>query len=114
MRVTRRGVRSAVRSNRRKNGSGTNASFRWLAGWSRDLQLGARMVVKDPGLTLIATLALTVAIGAGAGYFEFINKLFRGAFPVAAGDRIVGIYNWDASRGESDDDALHDFEAWRA
>jgi putative ABC transport system permease protein len=88
-------------------------SYRWLAGWSRDLQLGARMVIRDPGLTLIATLALTVAIGAGVGYFELIQKLFRGTLPVAGGDRIVGIYNWDSARGESNDQALHDVAVWQ-
>jgi putative ABC transport system permease protein len=88
-------------------------SFRWLSGWSRDLRFGARMAARHPGLTLIAIFALSVAIGAGAGYFEFIQKLFRGTLPVADGHRIVGIYNWDAARGESDHEALHDFMAWR-
>ena len=41
-------------------------SFRWIAGWSMDLTLGARMLVKTPGLTTIAVIALAVAFGAGA------------------------------------------------
>src|SRR5262245_6887041 len=43
-------------------------TFRWLTGWPMDLKLGVRMLVKTPGLTVIAVVALAVAIGAGAAY----------------------------------------------
>ena len=65
-------------------------SFRWLAGWSMDLKLGARMLVKTPGLTVIAVIALAVAIGAGAAYLEFVNDFFRPTLSFAGGDRLVG------------------------
>ena len=42
-----------------------------------DLKLGARMLVKSPGLTVIAVIALAVAFGAGAAYFEFVNGMIR-------------------------------------
>src|SRR5687768_14269249 len=48
-------------------------SFRWLAGWPMDMKLGARMLVKSPGLTAIAVIALAVAFGAGALYLEFAS-----------------------------------------
>ena len=39
--------------------------------------------------------ALSLAIGAGAAYLEFINDLMHGKLPFAEADRIVGIQNWD-------------------
>ena len=43
-------------------------AFRWLAGWPMDLKLGVRILFKSPGLTVIAVIALAIAIGAGAAY----------------------------------------------
>ena len=56
-------------------------SFRWLDESWLDLKLGARMLIKYPGLTLIAVVALSVAIGGGAAYLEFVNDLFRPTLP---------------------------------
>src|SRR5688572_11049912 len=36
-------------------------SFRWLTGWRTDLKLGVRMLVKSPGLTVVAVIALAIA-----------------------------------------------------
>src|SRR5262245_10414911 len=45
-------------------------TFAWLTGWSIDLKLGVRMMRKWPGLTVVAVIALAVAFGAGATYFQ--------------------------------------------
>jgi hypothetical protein len=47
-------------------------AFRWLAGWPMDLRLGARMLVKYPGLTVLGGLALAFAIAVGAAAFEVL------------------------------------------
>jgi putative ABC transport system permease protein len=88
-------------------------SFRWLDESWLDAKLGARMLIKYPGLTLIAVVALSVAIGGGAAYLEFVNDAIRPRLPVTGGDRIVGIQLWDTTTGEADHRALHDFAAWR-
>jgi putative ABC transport system permease protein len=88
-------------------------SFRWLAGWPMDLKLGVRMLVKSPGLTVIAVAALAVAIGGGAAYLEFVNDLFRPTLPIREGHRIVGIQNWDPATGNPEHRSLHDFARWR-
>jgi putative ABC transport system permease protein len=88
-------------------------SFRWLAGWPMDLRLGARMLVKSPGLTVIAVVALAVAIAGGAAYLEFVNDIFRPALPIRGGERLVGILNRDTSSGRPEPRSLHDFAVWR-
>ena len=88
-------------------------SFRWLAGWSMDLKLGARMLVKTPGITIIAVIALAVGIGAGASYLEFVNGFFRGKLSFPGGDRLVGLLNWNLAKGDVEDRSLYEFAAWK-
>ena len=88
-------------------------SFRVLAGWPMDLKLGVRMLAKTPGLTLIATIALAVAIGAGAAYQEFVNDLLHPSLAAPHGDRIVGISLWDVRQGKPKPVLAHDYDNWR-
>jgi putative ABC transport system permease protein len=87
--------------------------FTWARGLSIDLKLGSRMLAKYPGLTIVAVFALSLAIGAGAGYLEFVNDLIHGKLPLAEGHRIVGIQNWDQQTGRPDHRSTADFVAWR-
>ena len=88
-------------------------SFRWLVGWSMDLKLGARMLRKSPGLTIIGVVALAVAIGAGAAYLDFVNDLIRPSLSFPGADRIVRVRVWDAPGSEPQARALHDPAGWR-
>ncbi len=89
-------------------------SFRWLAGWSMDLKLGARMLVKSPGLTVVGVTALAIAIGAGAAYFEVMHDLINPRLPVADADRIVGVRVFNAERRKDEWRSLQDVAVWRA
>ena len=40
----------------------------------QDYKLGARMLLKYPGLTVAGGLALAIAIGVGAGYYDLSGK----------------------------------------
>ena len=62
---------------------------------------------------MIAVVALSVAIGGGAAYHEFINDAINPTLRIPDGDRLVGIQQWDITSGEPDHRALHDFAAWR-
>jgi putative ABC transport system permease protein len=88
-------------------------SFRWLAGWPMDLRLGARMLIKYPGLTVVAVIALSMAIGAGASYMEFVTDLLHPTLPFKDGHRIAGIVNWDVKAGTPTRKSLYDFTRWR-
>jgi putative ABC transport system permease protein len=87
--------------------------FTWARGLSIDLKLGTRMLVKYPGLTIVAVFALSLAIGAGAAYLEFINDLMHGKLPFNEADRIAGIQQWDQQSGNPDHRSTADFVAWR-
>ena len=89
-------------------------SFRWLAGWPMDLKLGVRMLVKSPGLTVIAVLALAIAIGAGAAYREFTVDLLDPELRVPHAERLVGVQVWDIERAAPQEQAIADFAVWRA
>ncbi len=70
-------------------------SYRWLAGWSMDLKLGARMLVKYPGLTLIGGCAIAFGIAVGAAGFEALTQLASPTLPLESGHRIVAINHLD-------------------
>src|SRR5215213_1461281 len=95
-------------------GAGRDAfGFTWMRGVSVDLKLGTRMLAKYPGLTAVALFALSLAIGAGAAYLEFINDLMHGHLPFADADRIVGIQTWDQQTGDTEPRATASFVEWR-
>ena len=95
-------------------GAGRDAfGFTWMRGMSTDFRLGMRMLRKYPGLTCVALFALSLAIGAGAAYLEFMNDLMHGKLPFAEADRIVGIQVWDQEQGVTDQRQSANFVAWR-
>lgn len=85
----------------------------WVPGWWLDFKLGARMLAKYPGLTLVGGLAITFAIWVGVGTFEFIYQVASPTLPFAEGDRVVGIRTWDAAASDMERSGLHDFIVWR-
>jgi putative ABC transport system permease protein len=85
----------------------------WLSGATLDLKLGARMLIKYPGLTFVGVLAMSFAICVGAGTFELLTQAFQPTLPLPDGDRLVGIRNWDERTGRVEPRSLHDFEVWR-
>jgi ABC-type antimicrobial peptide transport system permease subunit len=51
-----------------------------------------------PGLTIVASLAIGVAIGLGSLYFEATQRLLNPSIPLDEGDRLVLIQNWESWR----------------
>jgi predicted permease len=78
-----------------------------------DFKLGLRMLRRYPGITAMATVAMAVAIALGLLYFEALNKILHPVLPVAGGDRIVTIRNFDVAKLEAEERSLHDFATWR-
>jgi putative ABC transport system permease protein len=87
--------------------------FGRLTGWPMDLKLGARMLAKTPGLTVVGVAALAIASAAGAAYREFSHDLLSPTLPLEDADRIVGIKIWDTERNSNEPRVLHDYDVWR-
>ena len=85
----------------------------WLGGLTLDLKLGARMLVKYPGLTAVGGLAMAFAIWVGVVTFTMVTILAYPTLPLPDGDRIVQLRNWDAEASETESQIQHDFIAWR-
>lgn len=84
----------------------TGLGVSWL-----DFKLGLRMLVRFPGLTFVAGLAIAFAIGLGASSFEFARDTLFPRLPFEDGDRVVLLVN--RADGDFDRRGLHDFELWR-
>jgi len=78
-----------------------------------DYKLGFRMLLKYPGLTLAGGLALAIAIGIGAGWYDLSGDLFRPRLPLPEGDRIVEVEMRNAAASGDEHRLLHDFTTWR-
>ena len=88
-------------------------SFSSVAGWSMDLRLGVRMLLKYPGLTLVGGLSMAFAIAIGAAGFEALTQILSPALPLDEGERIVVIRSWDASANREELHTARDFAVWR-
>src|SRR4051812_40028353 len=78
-----------------------------------DLKLGVRMLRRYPGIAAMGTVAMAVAIALGMLYLEVLNKVLNPVLPVAGGDRIITIRNFDVAKIDAEARSLHDFATWR-
>jgi len=87
--------------------------FRWLDNSRIDLKLGARMLAKYPGLSLIGGAGLAVGVAIGAGFFAFLYSFLYATLPVEGGERIVALENWDIDANDEMRRSMHDLVMWR-
>src|SRR4051812_26945847 len=78
-----------------------------------DWKLGARMLVKYPGLTIIGGLSLVAAIAFGSLGMEVAGELLYKRLPFDQGDRIVRLETQDVAASRVEPRVLHDFAIWR-
>jgi putative ABC transport system permease protein len=87
--------------------------FRWLEDSRIDFKLGARMLTKYPGLSLIGGAGLAVGVGIGTAFFAFFYAYAYSTIPGPDGHRIVGLENWSIKTNNEVQQAAHDFVQWR-
>lgn len=88
-------------------------SFRWIDDSRIDFKLGARMLKKYPGLSIVGGIGLAAAIAIGFTAFAFMYSYLYSTLPIDEGDRVVALENWNVERNNEERRSLHDFVVWR-
>src|SRR5678816_3497358 len=79
-----------------------------------DLRFGARMLLKNPAVTIIALLALTLGIGANTAIFSVVNAVLLRGFPYKDPEQLALV--WEKRQGGRTDQNvinLGNFSDWK-
>ena len=83
--------------------------------WLQDVRYGARMILKRPGTSAIAIIALALGIGLTTTMFSIVEGVILRGLPFPESDRIILISRGTVQRPDSrDSPPPHDFIDWRA
>ena len=94
---------------------GTNRRANMIADLRQDLRYGARMLLKQPGVTLIAILTISLGIGANTVIFSLVNSVLLRPLPYAEPERLIRVFENFKERGLNFVDlTAPGFMDWRA
>jgi putative ABC transport system permease protein len=87
---------------------------RWEDEMIQDLRFGFRMLLKNPGFTLVAILTLALGIGANTAIFSFVNCVLLRPLPFDQPEQLVRVYEKRIRQGRMRNPASGpDFLDWR-
>ncbi len=65
----------------------------------QDIRFGLRMLLKSPSISIVATIALALGIGATTAIFSVMNAVLLSPLPFPEPDSLVTLYETDTQRG---------------
>jgi putative ABC transport system permease protein len=67
----------------------------------QDVKFGLRMLLKSPSVSIVATVALALGIGANTAIFSVVNAVLLRPLPFPNPDSLVALFETDTQRARS-------------
>lgn len=86
----------------------------WLEKTWQDICFGLRMLLKNPGFTVVAILTLALGIGANTAIFSVVKAVLLAPLPYKDSSRIVAVWTANPARGGQPlPSTAADFAVWK-
>ena len=80
----------------------------------QDLRYGARQLMRSPGFTVVAVVALGLGIGANTAIFSVVNAVLIARLPFAKADRLAMVWEQSPRTGRTNVVNPQNFLEWQA